>query len=317
MYKKLVFLLTLSLFFLSGVSLGHYKPEMFSIPLSYIKNVLLNENKMIYEESLSRLKNDFDKGSCGSKDEGYSFFVAGHVYGTPGERYKGIYEPFKTNNLLKGCLFMPLGFLLGDAVVEASNYEFEILKKEIESIGNNTKIHISPGNHEVGSGAYNAKRDIYKDNFGETYKYFMYEDDLFIVLDANANNWNINGDQLTMLKDLNLDDKDYNNVFIFTHQVIWTDPKNEKFSGLIVNSSEGKAEKLNFWNEVFPIINNLGERVFLFAGDVGAFDNKSEFFYDNVSGISFFATGMGGGKRDNYLLIHVRQNEVEIDLVEL
>ena len=61
MYKKLVFLLALSLIFLSGVSLGHYKPEMFSIPLSYIKNVLLNENKMIYEESLSRLNNDFDK----------------------------------------------------------------------------------------------------------------------------------------------------------------------------------------------------------------------------------------------------------------
>lgn len=272
---------------------------------------------MTYGESLSRLQNDFDKGSCGSKEEGYSFFVAGHIYGTPGERYKGIYEPFKTNSVLKDCLFMPLGFLLGDAVVEASNYEFEILKKEIKSLGNNTKIHISPGNHEVGSGVYNAKRDIYKDNFGETYKYFKYRDDLFIILDANENNWNIAGDQLTMLQNLNLEAQDYKNIFIFSHQVIWNDPENEKFSGLIVNSTEGKAEKLNFWNKVFPIINNLGERVYLFAGDVGAFDNNSEFFYENVSGISFFATGMGGGQRDNFLLIHVKQDQVNIDLVQL
>jgi len=57
--------------------------------------------------------------------------------------------------------------------------------------------------------------------------------------------------------------------------------------------------------------------VFVFAGDVGAFDNESEFFYDNISGVNFFATGMGGGKRDNFLLLHVNHNKVDIELVQL
>ncbi len=310
-------ILSLILSFTIGVSLGHYKPEFFAIPISYIKNFLIDDEKNIYKESILRLEKDFLRGSCGSEEEGYSFFVAGHVYGTPGELYKGIYQPFKTNNILNSCLFMPLGFLLGDAVVEASEIEFEILKKEIDSFRKDTKIYISPGNHEVGSGKYNAKRDVYMNNFGDTYKYFKYRDDLFIVLDGNENNWNIADDQLEMLRNLASREENYNNVFIFSHQVIWNDPQKKEFLGLIPNSNEGKAEKLTFWSDVFPLIKDLGSKVYIFAGDVGAFDNRSEFFYNNFSGVSFFATGMGGGKRDNFLLIHVKKDRVNIDLIEL
>jgi hypothetical protein len=317
MYKKLVCSLIFGLFFISGVLLGHYKPEFLKFPFSYIKTVLVNENSSVFQESVSRLRENFDEGTCGSKDQGYSFFVAGHVYGKPGTKYSGIYEPFKNNGVLNNCVFMPLGFLLGDAVVEASNYEFNILKKDINSLGNNTNIYISPGNHEVGTGLYNAKRDIYVKNFGKTFKYLKYENDLFILLDANLHNWNIIGDQLKMLKSLNSSKNRYKNVFIFSHQLIWIDSENKKFSGLITNSNEGKAKKLNFWNEVFPVIDNIGERVFLFAGDVGAFDNKSEFFYENISGVDFFATGMGGGKRDNFLLLHVNPSKIDIELVQL
>jgi hypothetical protein len=318
MYKKLVCVLVLGLFFISGVLLGHYKPELFQIPFSYIKAVLVNEKNSVYQKSVYRLKNNFDKGTCVNKDQGYSFFVAGHVYGKPGVKYNGIYEPFKSNSKLNNCVFMPLGFLLGDTVVEASNYEFNILKNDIRSIGNNTNIFISPGNHDVGTGPYDAKRDIYIKHFGEeTFKYFNYENDLFILLDANLNNWNIIGNQLQMLKNLNSGENIYNNVFIFSHQVIWIDADNKKFSGLLMNSEEGKAEKLNFWNEVFPVINDIGEKVFVFAGDVGAFDNESEFFYDNISGVNFFATGMGGGKRDNFLLIHINHGKVQIELIHL
>jgi len=318
MCKKLVCASALGCSLVLGVLLGHYKPELFIIPLSYMKSILVNEDISTYQKSVHRLKNNFDKGTCENKDQGYSFFVAGHVYGKPdGAAYNGIYEPFKSNSKLNDCVFMPLGFLLGDVVKEASNHEFNILKNDIRSIGNKTHIYISPGNHDVGTGPYNAKRDIYVQNFGETFKYFKYEKDLFILLDANLNNWNIIDDQLQMLKSLNSGEKEYNNVFIFSHQVIWADTSNKHFSGLIVNSYEGKSEKVNFWNEVFPVINGIGEKVFMFAGDVGAFNNNSEFFYDNILGVDFFATGMGGGKRDNFLLIHVNHDKVDLELVQL
>ena len=316
MSKKLTCVLVLGLFFISGVWLDHYKPELFSIPLSYMRSIAGDE-KNVYKQSVDRLKNNFEKGACGNKDQGYSFFLAGHVYGTPGVKYNGIYEPFKSNSELNDCLFMPLGFLLGDTVNVASDYEFNILKNDIKSIGNKTSIYISPGNHDVGTTTYNAKREIYLKHFGETFKYFKYENDLFILLDANLHNWNIIGDQLQMLKSLNSGENEYDNVFIFSHQVIWIDTENKKFSNLLVNSTAGKAEKLNFWNEVFPVIDDIGENVFVFAGDVGAFDNKSEFFYDNISGVDFFATGMGGGKRDNFLLIHVNRGKVDIELIQI
>ena len=317
MHKRLAFLFLLGLFFISGVLMDHYKPELLKIPFSFAKLILVNENSSVFEESESRLSEKFNTGSCGTEEEGYSFFVAGHVYGKPGTKYEGIYEPFKSNETLKKCSFMPLGFLVGDAVVEASNHEFNILKRDIKTIGNNTKIYISPGNHEVGTGKFNAKRDIYLENFNETFGFLQYKNDLFILLDANLHNWNIIGDQLQMLKDLKSGMNDYDNVFIFSHQVIWIDGENKKFSGLIPNSQEGRAKELNFWNEVFPIINNIGKKIFLFAGDVGAFDNESEFFFDNLLGVNFFATGMGGGEKDNFLLLHVDQNEVRIELVKL
>jgi len=317
MFKKIAYLIVIGLFFISGVWLGHFKPHLFSTPYSYIKTILGNKDGLVYEESVQRLENNFENGTCINNNQGYSFFVAGHIYGTPGVEYNGIYEPFKTNSELDNCLFMPLGFLLGDTVVEASNLEFNILKDDLESIGNKTKIYISPGNHDVGIGPNNAKRDLYLEHFGETFQYFEYSNDLYILLDANLGNWNIIDDQLQMLKNLSFNHNKYNNVFIFSHQVIWIDNSINELSGLRVNSYEGKAKTLNFWNVVFPIIKDLGGKVFVFAGDVGAFDNKSEFFYDNILGVDFFATGMGGGKRDNFLLVHVEANKVNIELVQL
>ena len=120
-----------------------------------------------------------------------------------------------------------------------------------------------------------------------------------------------------MLKNLNSGENIYNNVFIFSHQVIWIDADNKKFSGLLVNSEEGKAEKLNFWNEVFPVIKDIGEKAFFFAFYVGAFATQSEFFYNNFSGVDFFATGMGGGERDNFLILHVNRGKVDIEMVQL
>ena len=105
----------------------------------------------------------------------------------------------------------------------------------------------------------------------------------------------------------------YDNVFVFTHQVIWLDSNNTKLSDLIAN--DHGPEESNFWNEVFPIISNTGEHIYLFSGDVGAFDTGSEFFYENISGVEFFATGMGGGERDNFLFLHVDNSGVNVELI--
>tara|TARA_B100000965_G_C19553882_1_gene741319 strand:- start:194 stop:1150 length:957 start_codon:yes stop_codon:yes gene_type:complete len=317
MVKKLLPIILLSgVFFLVGILVGHYKPTAIQVPYLFLKERLINDSANVYADSVRRLNERSQPGSCSRQGNSYSFFVAGHVYGTPGSEYEGIYKPFKNNKKLNECSLL-FGFLLGDTVVTASNYEFGILKDDLKSFEDNTKIYIAPGNHEVGVGSYNAKRDVYLENFGErTYQYLEYKNDLFIILDTNISNWNLSKDQVLMLKNLQSKQRKYENVFIFSHQLFWIGEENPSFLGLIPNSNEGRAKKLNFWKEVFPITQSIGKNLFFFAGDVGAFNNKSEFFYRNISEVEFFATGMGGGKRDNFMLVHIENEEVNIELVE-
>ena len=42
MYKKLVCILVLGFSLVSGVLLGRYNPELFTIPFSYMKSILVN-----------------------------------------------------------------------------------------------------------------------------------------------------------------------------------------------------------------------------------------------------------------------------------
>ena len=66
MYKKLVCILVLGFSLVSGVLLGRYNPELFTIPFSYMKSILVNEDvsTSTYQKSVHRLKNNFDKGAC-------------------------------------------------------------------------------------------------------------------------------------------------------------------------------------------------------------------------------------------------------------
>jgi hypothetical protein len=52
--------------------------------------------------------------------------------------------------------------------------------------------------------------------------------DIFIILDANIDGWNISGEQLKFLKQSLPNEKDaINNIFIFSHQLIWMNNKPE------------------------------------------------------------------------------------------
>ena len=55
-----------------------------------------------------------------------------------------------------------------DEIIEIHSF----LKNDIKTFGNQINIHISPGNHDVGEGPNNAKRDIYLMNFGKSFKHF-------------------------------------------------------------------------------------------------------------------------------------------------
>ncbi len=323
--SKWFFILLIAFAFLCGLIAGPWQILPHDLIHQLKENIISSTRKPTYKESEAAIRemkqNVIDACRLQSSNTIYSFFVAGHVYGNPDQIEnvrEGLYHPFvKKFNTINECKSMTFGFLLGDIVRESSNRSFEFAKRDLQLISSKIVKHIVPGNHDVGMGKNNSKRDIFIQNFGKTFKHFEYHNDLFILLDTNIDQWNILNDQLKILENFSKDDKNYNNVFIFTHQLIWYDKKKVSFSRVVPNSWEGYSEGTNFWDELFPIISNIGQKIYLFAGDVGAFPNESEFFYAKHANAHFFATGMGGGERDNFLIISIMNGAVNVALIPL
>jgi len=326
MLKKalLTCLLTSVIFF--GVIILIYKTPPYE-SIIYLKNVLRDillhdiknsswQNAKKYIKSASTTE---DLPNIQSNNQGYSFYVAGHTYGKPGVESKGLYGPFTDKfHLINEYQPIKFGFLLGDLVKNASNEAWELVKKDLDSLDPRIKNIVVPGNHDVGNGVHDAKREIFLKQFGKTFFSFKHGKDIFIVLDGNISEWNISGEQLQFLKKSLPNKKgSSNNIFIFSHQLIWHNSSKPEFKKIQPNSLEGRSDNLNFWDEVFPLLFELANNVYFFSGDIGAFPNGNELFYTKYLNVTFVATGMGGGMRDNFLIVSVINGRVEIFFVPI
>jgi len=246
-----------------------------------------------------------------NRDVLYSFFVAGHTYGTPGVDNVGLHPPFR--NILKSIRMNPnieMGFLTGDIVWMSTIKNWDEVDSDLKSL--DIPVYFAPGNHDV------TDRELFTNRYGKqgkTYWHFERKGDLFIILDPNIANWNISGDQLGFLKKILGKPASYRNVFVFFHQLLWWD-KDNKFKNVRINSSQGRADKINFWKDVEPLFHGLTNEVFMFAGDVGAFRNHLPMYYQ-YDNMHFIGSGMGGRINDNYIIVNVPNNtkhKVEIVL---
>ncbi len=255
-------------------------------------------------------------GCSNSNEAEHSFFVAGHTYGDPrlkGEN-KGLYRPFKEKiQFINEQKSLKQGFLLGDVVwgpkwwddVQADLDDFDCT------------LHIIRGNHDGPLKPFEKK-------FGKSYKSFVEDNNLFIVLDSNLDNWNISGDQLTFLMNsLRNEGESVNNVFILVHHLIWW--AEDKLPKPKPNSTAKRDAITNFWDTIEPLLRIQDKPVYILAGDAGAFskeyrkrDHIIEYFYYNYDNLTFVATGMGGGVRDNFVIVDIfNDGSVEFRLVHL
>jgi hypothetical protein len=245
----------------------------------------------------------FISGNLFSQDQSYSFFIAGHVYGTPGVHNIGFHPPFKAKfEYIQGREEIEFGVFLGDLVIYGSEEKWSNVVAEFDTLG--LPCYIAVGNHDLKYPEY------YYAQFGDiTYYSFSYKNDLFIVLDPNIDGWNISGDQLTFLQNtINNEASTHDNIFVMTHQLLWWDSENQ-YSGITLNSLAGRASEINFWTEIEPLFNGLDNNVIMCAGDLGAASWSSDFMYDKYDNITYIATGMGKGDPDNFVVINVDQNK--------
>lgn len=228
----------------------------------------------------------------------YTFFVAGHTYGSPGDNSLGLYEVFTDRfDILLEDEKMELGFLTGDMVFAPSAAHWDAIDTELAVLG--LPVYMVAGNHDV------KDRPLFEERYGKTYYDFLLHDDLFIVLDPNLDNWNISGAQFDYLKTtVATHHQSVNNIFVFFHQTLWWTATNKyKWAGF--NSLEGRADSINFWTAVEPIFHDLSNPTFMFAGDMGAFPSGKSFMYDHYDNITLIGSGMGGGTADNFVIVEI------------
>ncbi len=240
----------------------------------------------------------------------YSFFVAGHTYGHPGVDNEGFHPPFKDKfAYIQSRDEIQFGILTGDIVSPGPTaQDWDEIDNDISLLG--LDVYFAVGNHDM------ENRPLFESRYGDTYYHFIYENDLFLILDPNIDNWNISGDQILYMKDVvNSNYEFIDNIFVFFHQLLWWD-ENNIYSQISPNSLAGRADTINFWTEVEPFFRQKPNHIVFFAGDVGAASWSSDFMYDAYDNIELVASGMGENIGDNFIVTNVNQDKtIDYDLI--
>ena len=238
----------------------------------------------------------------------YSFFTAGHTYGSPNSPHYGLHYPFVdyiTN--INNYPTMELGFLTGDVVVSSTPAYWDSAQADLDDL--TMPIHIAAGNHDMGQEFVNR--------FGDYYYSFVYKNDLIIVLTPGLDSWNISGQQLEFLESTLISNhSNVNNVFIFLHELIWWSPENQ-YQDVEINYEPYYPGSTNFDTVIKPLLLSYSNNITVYAGDLGCTDDVSPFMYHHFNNITLIGSGMGGGIRDNIVVTDVYNDSVHYNLVAI
>jgi len=232
---------------------------------------------------------------CEVQKSKFSFFVAGHVYGGVGADNSGVHPPFREFLISMGKdVKYDFGVYAGDIVKDATEKDWNEVDNEIKEFFGKP-VYFAPGNHDM------VDSVLYVSRYNSTYKFFEYKRNRFIFLDGNLDHWNISAKQLAFLEKSIENIENVDNIFIFSHQVLWWTWEN-KYKELKLNSHHGYKAFPNYWEEVHPRLDSLNKPVYVFAGDVGAAKWASNYMYDKVGNVHLLVTGMGVMEQVLYLI---------------
>jgi hypothetical protein len=239
----------------------------------------------------------------------YSFFIAGHTYGKPGVDNAGVHPPFKAKfTYIQNRTEIKFGIFTGDIVKQSTAQDWDEIDADVTDLG--MPVYFAPGNHD---GSFTTE---YINRYGVGHSDFVFQNDLFLILNANGYGWNINELQLSFIDSvLDVHANSVDRIFVFFHQLLWLE-KTELYGNVKPNSFEGRTPGFNFWTEVEPRFHALSNEVVMCAGDLGAASWASDFMYDNYDNITFIASGMGKGDEDNFVVINIdEQKNIDYDLI--
>jgi len=245
----------------------------------------------------------------------YSFIVAGHAYGAHQGGNIGLH-PALLNSLNSG-FDSTAAFIVftGDIVNQSTTQSWQQVENELATYG--LPYYFVMGNHDNND----IGRQVFNEKYGGTHYAFLWQRDLFIVLNSPEGDRCITPDQLTFLTEqISQVGDSTRKIFIFFHEVLWN--SNEKYIGVRSNS-RSRYDQItghsNYWEEVHPLLTaNPGKQFYVIAGDVGGNTDAVAAFYDKWDNVTLLASGMGEVPDENYLLVKVHSRDsVTFELVPL
>lgn len=243
---------------------------------------------------------------CAKKTEKKSlhFFVAGHVCGSTDDSLPGLYAPLLPY-LEKTYKDTTVNFAIftGDIVHSGTPEAWDAVDRELEK--SPYKVYFAPGDQDLSDAA------LYHKRYGSGNTHFEKENNLFLIWEVYPNGWNITDQQLEQFERLT-SKKKYDNVFIFTHEVVWYDLN--RTGQIIPNSINGRSEKQDFYNRTIQVLSKKNVPVYLFAGDVGARAIGSELTVHQFKNVRMLGSGMGGGQWDNIIDVQIENGVAKISI---
>ncbi len=265
---------------------------LFNYQLNFAENIVSTFNgKVIKSDSLTNAS--------------YSFISWGHWYGSimnlssilPSST---LLANINSINKLQPSFIMGMGDIYrNNDSLSFSNFQALILNTITSPIFN------AVGNHEM------YGRTFYESHFGKTIYSFKIKGELYIVLDSEIALCELEGEQLTFLKnklDSALHDNSIKNVFIFSHKLMWITIDNcmEVFKD--INSSYQCYDDTTFKNQIYPQLVNLSDKkpVYWLSGDHGF-----SLFYHKIKdhNLTFLACGINDCEEDAYLHFSISNND--------
>ncbi len=249
----------------------------------------------------------------------YSFFVAGHVYGTQShaDTSDAPYPPFVAAlGALEGD-GVKSGVLLGDVVYQPTAARFDALEAALGSF--RPGIRVTPGNHGFEWERGRALPGIFDERFGPRNQVWTDQYDVFLAFDSNEGHWRLTPDQFSRLQTTLQAADSIRNIFLFTHNVLWWEASPDSLYHFPTpNSLWNRLDTLNFHSEILPYLQSLQRPVYFFPGDTGNACNGRELTYRREENVHLITTGMGCSTRSNLLDLRVdAAGEVKVDVVGL
>ena len=235
---------------------------------------------------------------CQKRHEIKEIFFVGHAYGSPKKKDKTINAELKNFIDKNKNSFIIWG---GDFIQDCNDY-IEI--KNFKNISNQLNNRYVLGNHD---NCNSILKNILRNK--NTNSFEIINKNLFIYLDTNFKDLKIVDQTLKFTLDL-LKNNKYENIFIFSHQAIFS---TSKFR-LLTNSRSDYSLANFFYTELKKTMLNSKKKFHLFSGDIGAFDYMPFAFYEKEKNISKYAVGLGNNK--NHKIIIIKGDEVKFyDLI--